>query len=128
MACSVCNKRRKSIGAMKSSKKLTGTLLNIVAGTAGYIGASMLNKIEFVGANPTIAGAVKLVGGAFLAGTAKGEIMKNVAMGVALGGGVELSRSLLTKADGTSIFGIGGPILNARGSTSYISGAGPIVD
>lgn len=127
MACSVCNRRRKSIGAMKgSSKKLMGNLVDVVAGTAGFIGASMLNKVEFIGANPTIAGAVKLIGGAFLAGSTKGAMQK-VAVGVAIGGGVELSRSLLTKADGTAIFGIGGPF-NPRGSTSYIAGNGPIVD
>lgn len=125
MACSVCNKRRKSIGAMKGSKKLTGTLVTIGAATAGYIASQMLNKVSFIGANPTIGAAVKLVGGSILMGTAKGA-MSNVAMGFALGGGVELVRTLTTKEDGTSIFGIG--YLNAAGSTSYISGTGPIVD
>lgn len=125
MACSVCNRRRKSIGAMKGSKKLMGNLMDVAAGTAGFVASSMLNKVEFIGANPTIAGAVKLIGGAILAGSSKG-ITQKVAMGVAIGGGVELSRSLLTKADGTAIFGIGS--FNPRGSTSYIAGRGPIVD
>jgi len=111
---------------MKGQKKLMSNLVDVAAGTAGYVASSMLNNVGFIGANPTIAGAVKLIGGAILAGSSRGAMQK-VAMGVAIGGGVELSRSLITKSDGTAIFGIGGPF-NPRGSTSYIAGNGPIVD
>lgn len=123
MACSVCQKSRKRINGMKKTN-LTKTLGDVAAGTAGLVAAQMLNKVSFIGANPMIGGAVKIVGGAILAGSSKG-IMQKVAMGVALGGGVDLATNFLTpKVEGIGYLGTRG------GSTSVanVAGYGPIVD
>lgn len=125
MACKVCQqaRRRKSIGAMKS-KKMTNTLVDIAAGTAGLIGAQMLNKIPFIGANPQVGAAVKIAAGVIAAGATRGTMQK-VAMGIALGGGVDLAQQFITPAvSGIGYLGV------SRGSTavSQVAGYGPIVD
>lgn len=104
---------------------LTKTLGDVAAGAAGLIAAQMLNKIDFIGANPVVGGAVKVVGGAFLAGTTKGAMQK-VAIGVAMGGGVDLAKNFIPQ------LGVGGIgyLGTAGGSTSVhsVAGYGPIVD
>jgi len=103
-------------------KSMQNALVDIVAGTAGLVGAQLLNKVPFLGANPLMGGAVKIGVGIIAAGATKGAMQK-AAMGVALGGGLDVAQNFIN----TGVSGIG---LIGRGSTSVhrVAGYGPIVD
>ena len=96
----------------------TTALQGVAFAAAGVLVARMANKLDFIGQNPLIGGAVKTGVGLFLT-TQRNAMLSNMGMGLAAAGASEVLTSVMPEG---ALSGVG--YLPASGSTSVHQVAG----